>query len=201
MGDNAANDRAQAVLRRLEDEDRADRSDGTPQSGRLRAISPEVGRFLQLLVKIGRTQRLLEIGTSGGYSTITLALALRETGCTITSLELDPAKVERAGRNLAEAGVEGIVTVREGDALAMLTGLGSGSFDFVFLDFEKELYLQALEPIVRVLAPCGLLVADNLLSHADDLAEFRAAAETHPELECVLIPIPRGELVCRKRGD
>jgi len=191
------NEQTLTVLRRLEEEDRRDREDDTPQARRLRSVSPEVWQFLHLLVKIAGARSILEIGTSGGYSTIALATAARETGGRVTTLEIDPAKIERAGRNLAEAGVDDLVTIREGDALQALPSL-DGPFDIIFLDFEKELYLEALNPLVDLLRPGGLLVADNLLSHAEDLASFRQAAESHPELECLLVPIPRGELLCRK---
>jgi caffeoyl-CoA O-methyltransferase len=188
------------TLARLEAEDRADRSDGTPRSQRLRAVTPEVGRFLNILARATGARRILEIGTSGGYSTLWLADAARESGGAVTTLELDPVKIERARRNFAEAGADGLVTIVPGDARETVAALEPG-FDFVFLDAEKELYLELLEPLVRLLRPGGVLVADNLLSHAEELAPFREAAERHPALECVLVPIPRGELVCRKRVD
>jgi len=188
------------VLRRLEDEDSRDRVDGTPKELRLRSVTPEVGWFLHLLVKLTGARRILEVGTSGGYSTIWLASAARETGGHVTTLEIDPAKVERARRNVVEAGLDGLVTIVEGNACGTIETLTT-PFDFAFLDAEKELYLDLLEPLVSTLRPGGVLVADNVLSHADELAGFRRAAESHPHLECVLVPIPRGELVCRKRDD
>ena len=193
------NDRAAAVLRRLEEEDRRDRADGTPREERLRAVTPEVGAFLNLLVKILDARRIVEVGTSGGYSTLCLATAARETGGQVTTLEIDPAKIDRAQRNIADAGLDGLVTILEGDARDRLTRL-DGPFDLAFLDAEKEIYLDCLESLVRLLRPGGLLVADNLLSHAEELAGFRDAAQSHPELECLLVPIPRGELLCRKRS-
>ena len=192
-------ERATAVIRRLEEEDRRDRADGTPVARRLRSVTPEVGAFLSLLVKVVRARRILEVGTSGGYSTLWLATAASETGGDVTTLELDPAKVERARSNLAEAGVDGLVQIVEGDAVETVRTL-DGPFDFAFLDTEKELYERLLGPLVALLRPGGVLVADNLLSHADALAGFRRAAESHPQLECVLVPIPRGELLCWKRG-
>jgi len=192
-------ERTAGVLRRLEDEDRLDRGDGTPTERRLRAVTPEVGAFLNLLVRIAGARRIAEIGTSGGYSTGWLAAAARETGGHVTTLEIDPAKVERARGNLSDAGLESFVTVVEGDARRTLATL-EGPVDLAFLDAEKELYLDLLEPLVRLLRSGGLLVADNLLSHAEELAGFREAAQSHPDLECVLVPIPRGELLCRKRS-
>ena len=193
-------ERAEAVLRRLHEEDSRDRVDGTPRSRRLRAVTPEVGRFLHLLVKLAGAQRVLEVGMSGGCSTIWLATAARETGGRVTTLELDHAKIDRARRNLAAAGVDDIVTIVEGDAHRTL-GTLKGPFDFAFLDTEKELYVDFLQPLVSLLRPGGALIADNVLSHAEELASFREAAESHPDLECVLVPIPRGELVCRKRSE
>lgn len=193
-------ERAAGVMRRLEEEDRSDRAAGTPGERRLRAVTPEVGAFLNLMVKIAGAQRIIEVGTSGGYSTVWLATAASETGGHVTTLEIDSAKVERARRNLSDAGVAGLVTIMEGDAHHTLATL-EGPFDLAFLDAEKEAYLDFLEPLVRLLRSGGLLVADNLLSHAEDLAGFREAAESHPDLECVLVPIPRGELLCRKRSE
>ncbi len=193
------NERAAAVMRRLEEEDRRDRVDGTPTERRLRSVTAEVGQFLSVLVKIARARHILEIGTSGGYSTLWLAAAARQTRGDVTTLEMDPAKVERARLNLTEAGLDDLVNVIQGDARQTLSKL-DGAFDFAFLDAEKELYLELLQPLVKLLPAGGVLVADNLLSHAEALAGFREAVESHPELECVLVPIPRGELLCWKRG-
>jgi predicted O-methyltransferase YrrM len=191
---------AEAVLRRLHEEDGRDRVDGTPRSRRLRAVTPEVGQFLHLLVKLVAARRILEVGMSGACSTIWLATAAREIGGCVTTLELDQAKIERARGNLTTAGVDHLVTIVEGDAHQTL-GMLEGPFDFAFLDAEKELYADFLEPLVGLLRPGGVLIADNVLSHAEELSSFREAAELHPDLECVLIPIPRGELMCRKRCD
>ncbi|MFQ5474050.1 MAG: O-methyltransferase, partial [Dehalococcoidia bacterium] len=127
-----------------------------------------------------------------------LASAAWETGATVTTLEIDPAKIERARQSLAAAGLDDIVTIIEGDANETLQST-PGSFDFIFLDVEKELYDGLLDPLVDKLRPGGVLIADNLLSHAEDLASFRRHAEAHPDLECQLIPIPKGELLCRKK--
>lgn len=117
----------------------------------------------------------------------------------MTTLEIDPAKIERARRNLSDAGIAERVTILEGDAHNTLATL-EAPYDLAFLDAEKEVYADFLKPLVKLLRLGGLLIADNLVSHAEELAGFRAAAESHPELECVLVPIQRGELLCRKRS-
>jgi predicted O-methyltransferase YrrM len=191
-------ERVEAVLLRLEEEDGRDRVDGTPMQLRLRAVTPDVGQFLRLLVKMTDARRILEVGTSGAYSTIWLASAARETAGQVTTLELDAAKVQRARENLALAGVDDFVTIVEGDAHETLGAL-DGPFDLAFLDADKEFYLDFLEPMAGLLRTGGVLIADNVLSHADDLASFRAAAESRADLECVLVPFLRGELLCLKR--
>src|SRR3989304_1497035 len=129
--------RAAAVLRRLEEEDRRARAAGTPRERRLRSVTPEVGRFLHLLVKLTGARRILEVGMSGGYSTIWLASAAREKDGRGTTLELLPAKIERARHNFAAAGLQDIITIVAGDARQTLARL-EGPFDLTFLDAEKE---------------------------------------------------------------
>jgi len=187
-------DRTRSVLDRLEQQDTLEREQAAPRSRRLRQITPDVGRFLHVLVLATRPRSMLEIGTSGGYSTTWLAAAARAVGAAFTTLEIDPAKIAAATRNLADAGLANAVRIVEGDAFAYLRERGE-PIDLVFLDAEKEDYEAFLELIVPLLPPGGLLVADNLTSHADDLAEFRRRAETDARLSAVVVPIGRGELL------
>lgn len=186
------------VMRSLEARDAADRVDGTPQVRRLRAISPEVGAFLRLLVEATAARTIVEVGTSSGYSSLWLALGAARTGGHVTTFDVDPAKVELARATFAEAGVEALVETRLEDGVAGLRE-HAGTVDLVFLDAEKEDYERALEPAIEALRPGGLLVADNLTSHADDLATFREAALGDPRLAGLVVPIGRGELVAVRR--
>ena len=192
-------DRARAVLDELERDDAREREEGTARHVRLRQVTPEVGRFLHTLVLATRPRSIVEIGTSGGYSTVWLATAARAVGASVVTLEIDPAKIRRATASLREAGVDGVATIVEGDAFAFLRERRE-PIDFVFLDAEKEDYAAYLELIVPLLPPGGLLVADNLTSHADDLAEFRRLAESDPRLSAVVVPIGRGELIAARIG-
>ncbi|HEX9122695.1 MAG TPA: O-methyltransferase [Actinomycetota bacterium] len=184
-----------AVMRRLEGLDARDREDGTARERRLRAVRPEVGEFLMTLVLATGARMVVELGTSGGYSTLWLAVGLSRTGGRVTTFEIDPAKVELASRSFADAGVDGTVDLRHQDAAEGLRALEPGSADLVFLDAEKEDYERFLTLSVTALRQGGLLVADNLTSHREDLQGFRDAALSHPELAGLVVPIGRGELV------
>jgi predicted O-methyltransferase YrrM len=187
-----------AVMARLEEQDARDRDDGTPRERRLRAVRPEVGRFLLTLILATGAETVVELGTSGGYSTLWLAVGVSRTGGRVTTFEVDPAKVELASRSFADAGVGEMVDLRHQDAGAGLAALEPGTADLVFMDSEKEDYERFLALAVAALRSGGLLVADNLTSHREDLRGFRDAALAHPELSGLVVPIGRGELVAIK---
>ena len=187
-------DPVRTVMASLEATDAADRADGTPFSRRLRAISPDVGQFLLTLAIACRARTIVEIGTSGGYSTLYFALAARQTDGHVITFEVDPAKVDRARATFAAAGVEDRVEQRAMDARLGLGAL-EGAADLVFIDAEKDDYLGFLDPAIAALRPGGLLVADNLTSHAAELAGFQEAALADPRLGGLVVPLGRGELV------
>jgi predicted O-methyltransferase YrrM len=112
----------------------------------------------------------------------------------VTTFELDPAKVVIARRTFAAAQVERIVELRESDGGEGLTRF-AGPADLVFIDCEKDDYLRLLDPAVNALRKGGLLVADNLISHASSLVEFEAHALADPRLSGLVVPIGNGELV------
>jgi predicted O-methyltransferase YrrM len=191
--------KTQALLDRLERRDALERRQDVPRRQRLRQITPDVGRFLHTLVLCTRPRSILEIGTSGGYSTMWLATAAASVGTKVVTLEIDPAKVELATSNLQQAGIQDAVAIVEADAFDYLRERVD-RLDFVFLDAEKEDYLRYLELIVPSLSDGGLLVADNLISAAEQLTEFRQRAESDPRLSAVVVPIGRGELLAAKIG-
>jgi predicted O-methyltransferase YrrM len=182
------------VMERLRARDARDRADGTPQSQRLRAITPDVGQFLLTLALAVGARRIVEVGTSSGYSTLWLALAAQRNGGRVTTFEIDPAKVALATSTFAEAGVAGVIDLRAEDAAVGLAAFG-GAADLVFIDAEKRDYEAYLDLAVAALRPGGLLIADNLTSHASDLAGFRERALAHERLSSVVVPIGNGELV------
>ena len=184
-------DRVRAVLARLEEEDARERTDGVARELRSRAVEPTTGRFLFALVAPQADCEVLEIGGSRGYSTIWLAAGVRMLGGRVLSLESDPAKSEAWRRNIAEAGLEGWADLVEGDAHETLRAIDD-VFDVVFLDAEKEDY-ETLFGLARgKLEPGALVVADNVLSHADALGAYSAARQDDPTLISVTVPLDRG---------
>jgi caffeoyl-CoA O-methyltransferase len=180
----------------LESIDARDRRDNTPKSRRLRQITPETGYFLALMAAAAPQGRVVEIGTSAGYSTLWLALACRQSGRRITTFEVDPAKVAIAQETFELAGVKEEVEIIQGDARELLPNYPD--MGFCFLDAEKELYLDCYEAVVPHLRPGGLLVADNAISHAEELEGFITRALADPRVDAMVIPVGKGELVARK---
>jgi len=164
----------------------------TERANKMLNIAPDTGRLLWILAVSTAAKRVLEIGTSNALSTIWLADAVRRVGGSVVTLERSPSKIEMARRNLAEAGVAEHVRIVEGDALASLKEL-AGPFDLVFLDADRPGYLAYLEEIVPRIRKGGLLVTDNVVSHAGELEAFLGRVKSHPELFSVTLPVGNGE--------
>ncbi len=169
----------------------------TERPRRMLNITSDTGRLLWILVKAIGASRILEVGTSNAYSTIWLADAARETGGRVTTLELNPDKVKLARANLARAGLADRVDLLEGRAAETLATL-PGPFDFVFLDADRPNYLTYLDLVVPRVATRGLIVADNVTSHAEELRPYLARVKSHPALFSVTVPIGNGEEISLK---
>ncbi len=156
-----------------------------------RSLHGDSARLLTVLAKSAGAKRILEIGTSVGYSTLFLALAARETGGQVTTVELLPAKYEAAKENLARADLGEVVTQHLGDALALLPTLPC-PWDLVFLDAEKEHYLDAWNLFKDSVRPGGLVIADNILSHAADLEGYLEAVRGDDRYDTLTVPIGSG---------
>ena len=180
-----------AVLSRLEREDRAEREAGVPARSRARQVEPTTGRFLFALAASQAGVEVLEIGGSRGYSSIWLAAGARVLGGRLVSLEHDPEKCAAWRQNVAEAGLEEWAELVEGDALVTL-GESRDVFDLVFLDAEKDDYEELFALARALLEPGALVVADNVLSHAEPLAAYSAARQADPTLSSVTVPLDRG---------
>ena len=184
-------EKVRAVLARLEAEDAKEREEGVARELRARQVARTTGQFLFSLVAPQVDCEVLEIGGSRGYSSIWLGAGVRHFGGRVLSLEADPAKVEAWRGNVADAGLEETVELIDGDAFETLPQI-QDVFDVVFIDAEKEDYERLFQLARDKVEPGGLFVADNVLSHADPLAEYSKARQADPTLESVTVPLDRG---------
>jgi predicted O-methyltransferase YrrM len=182
-------DRVDAVLERLYADDAAQRAAGLPSSQRTRNVERETGRWLALLVRATKAGELLEIGSSNGVSTIWLAAAARQNGGQVTGTEILPERAAEANRNLVDAGLDTVAKVVAGDAQATVASI-TGPFDLVFIDAEKDDYVDHFEAVVDRVRIGGLILADNVISH--DLSAYQAVLRERSDVETVTIPIGRG---------
>ncbi len=180
----------------LERRDAADREDGTPRMQRLRQIPPDTGRFLALMAAGTPPGTWLEVGTSAGYSTLWLALAARATGSHVTTFEMLPEKVALARETFRSAAVERFVDLVPGDACDQIPRFKD--IAFCFLDAEKEVYGKVYELVVPRMLSGGLLVADNAINHRETLKPMLERALSDERVDALIVPIGKGELVCRK---
>jgi predicted O-methyltransferase YrrM len=166
---------------------------------RLRNVEAETAQMLAVLVRALAPARLLELGTSNGYSTIWLADAARESGGIVTSTETEGERTAQARANLVRAGLIGCVELRIEDAADTLAGSPDGHWPLIFLDSERPAYVGYWPDLVRTLAAGGLMVVDNVLSHADEVAEFRAIVAADARFHDALVPIGAGVLLIVKQ--
>lgn len=177
------------------------------------AVSADVGRLLMVMTSMTRGRRALEVGTLAGYSAIWIARALAPGGRLIT-IEVEPAHARFARDQLARAGVADRVEVREGPALDLLPRLaeelGPACLDVVFIDAEKSEYPEYWRLVRPLVAPGGLVMADNVLGssswwidHEDHPARraadrFNRAIASDPDFEATVVPLRAGVLVARR---
>ncbi|HRK96344.1 MAG TPA: class I SAM-dependent methyltransferase [Rhodospirillales bacterium] len=176
-------------------------------------IAPEQGQFMALLVRLIGARRILEVGTFTGYSALAMALALPADG-RILALDVSEEWTRVARRYWQRAGVAGRIDLRLGPALQTLEGLigagEGGSFDFAFIDADKENYAGYYERALTLVRPGGLVAVDNTLwggsvvdpdkADADTLAirAFNAALHGDDRVELSLVPIGDGLTLARK---
>jgi predicted O-methyltransferase YrrM len=162
---------------------------------RWRNVEPETAEMLAVLVRATKARRVLEIGTSNGYSTIWLGDAVQAIGAALTSLDIEPSRTALARENLARAALDQAAELRTEDAGAFARATGEGAYDLVFLDAERDAYPGWWPDLVRVLAPGGLLAVDNVISHAEQVTGLRALVDADARVAQALVPIGAGVLL------
>jgi predicted O-methyltransferase YrrM len=163
----------------------------------LLAFGPESGRLLNILAKSLKAPRMLELGTSYGYSTLWLAEAARASGGHVTTAELQDYKSAYARERLTEAGLATYVDFKVGDALGIIDALPAG-IDFVLVDLWKDLYSPCLEAFYPKLNPGAIIVADNMIMPGgEDVALYGRAIRAKPGMTSILLPVGAGLEISR----
>ncbi|WP_207896876.1 MULTISPECIES: DUF1442 domain-containing protein [unclassified Rhizobium] len=188
--------------RRIDEERRSSRQDAPGgrdggQDQRMRAVGPETGRFLNILVRGLTAPTILELGTSFGYSGIWLAEAARATGGRLITMEVHGYKSAYAQAMAEKAGLAEHIDFRVGDAVAMIREL-RGKVDFVLVDLWKDLYLPCLEAFYPKLNTGAVIVADNMIYPVtEDVRIYARAIRGKPGITSVLLPVGSGLEISR----
>ena len=171
----------------------------TEHSQKILNLERPTAELLYILVTSSQRRRILEIGTSNGYSAIWLANALRETeGHPLLTIEHSPDKVAQARANLLAASLQDWAQVIQGDATSVCCAL-SGPFDCVFFDADRVSAPKQLECLLPKLTEDALLLADNALSHPDEIAGYIAGVEALQQFDSMIVPIGKGLHIARLR--
>jgi predicted O-methyltransferase YrrM len=179
------------LLAEIEEQGSAHDAQETAHSRKFLNLESDTAQFVSMLARGSRATRVLEIGTSNGYSTIWLAASVVPAGGRVISIDRSPEKQEMARENLARAGLLELVDLRCGDATEIVASL-AGPFDFVFFDADRISAHKQLALLLPKLSPSAFLLADNVLSHPAEIADYLAAIGDLPGAQHALIPVGKG---------
>ena len=191
------------ILERIENQEKWEQENPSkiPHSEKVLAIGRNTGIFYNILLKSIKAKNVLEIGMSIGYSTLWFADAISKNNGKIISIDQDIKKIERAKKNFVEAGVEDVIEIHHGDALQIISSLKKNpqteeSFDFIFIDADKERYIEYFDAVLPLLKKGGLIGADNIL-FPERFQKFTKPYIDHVRkntlVKSVTIPIDNGE--------
>jgi predicted O-methyltransferase YrrM len=192
------------VLRRIEEQEKFEQENPfkIPNSEKVLSIGRDTGIFYNILLQNITAKKILEIGMSVGYSTIWFADSIsKKPEGKIVTIDHDEKKIERAKKNFEESGISEIIDIRHGDALKILSEINNESnsfesFDFIFIDADKERYIQYFDAALPLLKPGGFIGADNIL-FPERFQKFTNLYVKHvrknPNIRSVTIPIDNGE--------
>jgi len=157
---------------------------GIMENERYRNVPMHDGRLLRILTETMGAGKVVEIGTSTGYSGIWMGLGLKKTGGKLTTYEIDPKRAETARKNFKNAGMADLITLIEGDAHKEVAKL-EGPIDILFLDADKEGYIDYLNKLVPKVRSGGLIIAHNINPRMAD-PKYMEAITTNPKWETVV---------------
>ena len=162
-------------------------------------ISRTTAEFLYNLVVASKSQSVIEIGTSNGYSGIWLGKALKKTGGKLTTIEFYDKRLDIAKENFKKCGVADIIDTRKGDAKMILEYLPEDfEIDFAFIDACKQQYIDFYHLIAPHLKVGGIIACDNVISHAAKVQDFIEEINANPDYENVVLPLPAGLSLAKK---
>jgi len=203
------NEKIQNVLSRLEKDIDYENShrDEVPSEKRLNCISKNIGTFYNIMLKSIHAKNILEIGMSVGYSGLWFADAIMSNtkDGQIITIDKEKFKIDSATRNFEEAGVSSLIKIREGEARKILheikEELGENYFDFIFIDADKESYIEYFDLCLPLVRKGGIIGADNILlpeRFNQMMADYLSHVRSKPNVQSVTVPIDNGEEVTIK---
>jgi predicted O-methyltransferase YrrM len=172
----------------------------TDKAKRMRNVTTLTGQFLSFMVSATKAKHVLEIGTSNGYSTLWLADSVSANNGFVTTIEYSESKAELAKFNFEKAEMNEWINLKVMDAGVYIKNAESQSVDMIFLDSERKEYVEWWKELSRILKPNGLVMVDNVTSHASELEEFVAFVSKDEDFKSVTLPIESGLLLLTKRG-
>lgn len=162
-------------------------------------ISHQTGNFISMLIKSTGSKNILELGTSNGYSTLWIADALKYTNGHLTTIEFWEKRQCLAREYIANCGLSDYVTFKIGQAYdIIMSELQNEQYDLVFIDANKQEYLRFFEAIHPILKKGGIILADNITSHAEKVKPFVDAISSHKEYQSQILDLPDGLLMAYK---
>jgi predicted O-methyltransferase YrrM len=189
--DRQMNAEIRTFLRQLEEYARTHDARESEHSRKLLNLEPETAELVSIFARSSRARRALEIGTSNGYSTIWLAASIGPEGGHVISIDRSGEKHKMARDNLLATGLFQYVDLKLGDATEVIKTL-PGPFDFVFFDADRTSAPSQLTLLLPKLAPQALILADNVLSHPDEIAGYLTMIKGLKQLQHVVLPVGKG---------
>ena len=204
------NEKIQNVLSRLEKDINYENSHRTevPSEKRLNCISKNIGMFYNIMLKSTNAKKILELGMSVGYSGLWFADAVMsntKSDGQIITIDRERFKIDNAKKNFEEAGVSSLIKIRDGEARKVLRDIkeefGKNHFDFIFIDADKESYIEYFDLCLPLVRKGGIICADNILlpeRFNEMMVDYLSHVRSNPNVQSVTIPIDNGEEITIK---
>jgi predicted O-methyltransferase YrrM len=184
-------DRLSGLLKEIEEHGVENDARVTERPRKMLNLEPASAQLLSILVRASGVTRAIEIGTSNAYSTIWLAWSLKPAGGRIISIDRNPDKHVLAQENLRRADLLDRVELRTGDAAEILRQL-AGPFDLVFLDADRRSFPEQFQILLPKLTQKVLVVADNVLSHPEEIADYLKLISSLSDFQHTIVPVGKG---------